>query len=64
MFPYESLEVYKKAFRLNQELHKMIKSKNLCFLYQKPARPGFIYFIRLNIQNFIVTQQTKKANIP
>jgi four helix bundle protein len=27
MFPYEKLEVYKKAFRLNQKLYGLLKTK-------------------------------------
>jgi four helix bundle protein len=59
MFPYENLEVYKKAFRLNQELHKMIRSNKTCTSYIKSQLGRAGLSIMLNIAEGSAKQRAR-----
>jgi len=49
MFPYESLEVYKKAFQFNQEVYRLLKSNTTIPSYLKNQLGRASMRIMLNI---------------
>ncbi len=49
MFPYENLEVYKKAFELNRRIYRIIKEKNNLPSYLKSQLGRACLSVVLNI---------------
>lgn len=49
MFPYEQLEVYKKAFLFNQKIYRLIKAHESMLFYVKSQMGKAALSIMLNI---------------
>ncbi len=49
MFPYESLEVYKKAFSANQMIYRMVKNSNIAVPFLRNQLGRASLSIMLNI---------------
>ena len=61
MFPYENLEVYKKAFELNRRIYRILKEKNDLPAYLKSQLGRACLSVVLNIAEGSGVERAKES---